>query len=301
MSLFNIQRQDLSKVLLKDKYGANPFSILRADTGEWIKRKRYWESILKDRENNIRDTVAKGNTPYINNFESLDFKGAKSPGAGMISTFDPFLCELMIKWFSQEGDTILDPFAGGIVRGGVASFLNRAYIGIDISAKQIEHNESRWSEISQKYTIKYAPSYKLCDSNEYLDNVMGAFSVDMVLTCPPYYNLERYTDMPEDLSNSKSYNAFINSYKEILCKCAQLLKSGGYMVLVVEEIRDKDGNMYGFVPDTVKVCQNAGLKYYNELILMNPIASLGIRSTKYFEASRKVGRHHQNVLVFKKH
>ena len=36
------------------------------------------------------------------------------------------------------------------------------------------------------------------------------------------------------------------------------------------------------------------------MILENRIMSLGVRCPKYFEQSRKVGRHHQNVLVFYK-
>ena len=301
MALFTIEKQQIPAILLKDRFGTNPFSVLRADTADWIKQKRQWEYILQDRKNNVRDTVAKGNTPYINNFEKEDFKGAKSPNAGMISTFDPFLCELMVKWFSEEGDLIVDPFAGGVVRGAVSCILKRAYIGIDISEKQVEHNRKQWQDIKGRYDIskELDPTYYIGDSKECMPELMTG-SVDMILTCPPYYNLERYTDKQADLSNMGSYAEFYSLYKYILEECARALKPGGYAVIVVEEIRDKDGSFYGFVPDTIRACMNAGLQYYNEMILVNPIAILGIRSTKYFVASRKVGRHHQNVLVFKK-
>ena len=296
--LFEVKKQQIPSTLLKDKYGANPFSILRADTIEWIKHKRQWEYILRDRENNYRDAV-KSNTPYINNFEKEDFKGAKSPNAGMISTFDPFLCELMVKWFSNEGDLVLDPFAGGIVRGGVSTILGRKYIGIDISSEQVYHNRKQWHDICGRYNIEGEPAYHIGDSNDLLYEMMEG-SADLVLTCPPYYNLERYTNEKDDLSNMPSYNDFKVAYTDIIKKCAFALKPNGYLIYVVEEIRDKDGNFYGLVPDTITAARSAKLNYYNEMILVNPIASLGIRSTKYFEASRKVGRHHQNVLVFKK-
>lgn len=284
---------------LKEKYTINPFSIFRADTGEWMKHKREWESILQDKANNVRDIGVRNNTPYINNFEKEDFKGAKSPNAGMISTFDPFLCEILIKWFSVENDIILDPFAGGIVRGAVASILNRNYIGIDINVKQIQHNEEQWKNLSEKYSVNKSPQYILGDAEEML-NIVNVNACDLVLSCPPYYNLERYTKETEDLSNKSSYADFIDKYRQILKDCADKLKTDGFMVLVVEEIRDNNGMFYGFVPDTIKICQEIGLNYYNECILMNPIASLGIRCTKYFEKSRKIGRHHQNILIFKK-
>lgn len=48
------------------------------------------------------------------------------------STFDPALCELLYLWFSKEGDAVIDPFAGGSVRGIVACELKRNYVGVDI-------------------------------------------------------------------------------------------------------------------------------------------------------------------------
>lgn len=65
-------------------------------------------------------------------------------------------------------------------------------------------------------------------------------------------------------------------------------------------MRDKRGNYYGFVPDTVAAFQAAGLGYYNEGILVTVAGSLPIRAGKQFETSRKLGKTHQNVLVFLK-
>ena len=43
-----------------------------------------------------------------------------------------------------------------------------------------------------------------------------------------------------------------------------------------------------------------GLKLYNEIILVNTISSLAIRVGRQFNSGRKIGKHHQNVLVFYK-
>ena len=48
------------------------------------------------------------------------------------SIFDPVLCEIAYRWFSPEHGTVLDPFAGGSVRGIVASKLKRQYIGHEL-------------------------------------------------------------------------------------------------------------------------------------------------------------------------
>lgn len=70
---------------------------------------------------------------------------------------------------------------------------------------------------------------------------------------------------------------------------------------MVSDIRDKNtGEYYGFVADTIKILQSIGLKYYNEIILYNDTGNLAITSGNYLDRARKVGRQHQNVLVFYK-
>ena len=56
------------------------------------------------------------------------------------SIFDPVLCEIAYRWFCPPGGTVLDPFAGGSVRGIVASRLGRRYVGIELRAEQVAAN-----------------------------------------------------------------------------------------------------------------------------------------------------------------
>lgn len=42
----------------------------------------------------------------------------------------------------------------------------------------------------------------------------------------------------------------------------------------------------------------SGAGYYNEAVLVTPAGSLPIRAGRQFEASRKLGKTHQNVLVY---
>ncbi|NBR49789.1 hypothetical protein EBU02_13290, partial [bacterium] len=57
---------------------------------------------------------------------------------------------------------------------------------------------------------------------------------------------------------------------------------------------------YNFVGDTVEAFRAAGLHYYNEAILVTSSGSVAMRAGRQFAASRKLGKTHQNVLVFKK-
>lgn len=256
-----------------------------------------WETIIKNRANNIRNEIAKSNTPYINKFDYDEgYKGLERNGA--ISTFDPFLCEILVRWFSRPNDHILDPFAGGHVRGVVSSILGRAYTGFDINAQQVLANAENLKLLLDNYTVEDMKDIRWCTADSF--SVDFGNNYNMVLTCPPYYNLEVYSDNPSDISTCATYDDFMVKYKHIIKKCYDALVDNSFCCIVVAEIRKTDGTMYGFVPDTIRACTDAGFHYYNEIILENRIDSLGVRCPKYFEQSRKVGRHHQNVLVFYK-
>ena len=76
-----------------------------------------------------------------------EFLAKGSQVATGTSIFDPVLAELAYTWFSPVGGTIIDPFAGGSVRGIVASKTGRDYIGVDLRPEQVEANERQAEDI----------------------------------------------------------------------------------------------------------------------------------------------------------
>ena len=212
------------------------------------------------------------------------------------SIFDPVLTELAYRWFSPEGGVILDPYAGGSVRGIVASKLNRQYIGHELRAEQVEANRIQADGICSDDT--HPPTWIHGDSRS-IDRTCADVQADLIFSCPPYADLEVYSDDPKDLS-TLPYAEFLASYKEIISKTSALLKPDRFACFVVGDVRDKKGNYYNFVGDTVQAFLDAGLYYYNEAILVTAVGSLPIRVGKQFSASRKLGKTHQNVLVFVK-
>lgn len=300
MPLFEQPAQKLPSNLLKDKFGYPPFSILDTTAVEWQKRKKEWEAILPNSLEG-RDPTYKALPTDI--YGSHGIEGKAKP----VSEFDPFLCELMYRWFSKDGDMILDPFAGGSVRGCVAGVLNRPYTGVDLSPEQVCVNEEHLDALNAKYQdVPAEPEWVCADAEQWTYLAEGVMLYDMVFTCPPYYNLEKYTDNPNDLSNMPSYDDFLDKYTNILCNSVKLLKEDSFFVIVVSEVRGdrhkpETTGYYGLVPDTIKILKDkCSLHYYNELILATSLGSLPVRVSKQFEASRKIGRRHQNILVFYK-
>jgi hypothetical protein len=208
------------------------------------------------------------------------------------SIFDPVLCELAYTWFTAPGGHVLDPFAGGSVRGIVASYLGRDYTGIDLRSEQIEANEQQAAAI----VLGRSPRWIVGNS---LDAI-PAEDFDFIFTCPPYYDLEVYSDDPEDLSNKEDYAGFLADYRNIIAQAVARLRDDRFACVVVGDVRDKKGMYRNFVADTIAAFRDTGMALYNEAILVTAVGSLSIRVGKQFSSGRKLGKTHQNVLVFVK-
>lgn len=270
-----------TKPLLRDKFIEPPFSILNAASGSWQKRKRLWKKI------GIQSEL--GRTAKTFNMEGCDFAANQSD----VSIFDPALCEVLYKWFCPDAGLILDPFAGGSVRGIVAAYLGYKYLGIDIRSEQVKHNEIQAQAILDNHDDA---SWITGDSKEVLSEIEQVF--DFVFSCPPYHNLEVYSDLNGDISNM-SYNDFLSSYKSIINQSCSKLKKGGFACFVVGEIRDKKGNYVGFVPDTIRAFQDAGMHFYNECIYAQALNTAAARANGNMK-NKKLVKVHQNVLIFRK-
>lgn len=271
-------------VLLKDKFVEPPFTVLNAYSDRWLKRKRKWKEL------GIQSEIGRDAKVYSN---ELAIKCGRENLQSEISIFDPSLCEVLYRWFVSDGGSILDPFAGGSVRGIVANYLGYKYTGIDIRPEQIASNIEQAERILGKDNL---PIWHVGDSNIVLDNIHGDF--DFVFSCPPYADLEVYSDLEGDISNM-NYDDFMVAYTSIIHKACKLLKKDSYACFVVGEVRDKKGNYIGFVPDTIKAFKEAGMAYYNEAILCTPLGSAMLRANTCMK-NKKLCKVHQNILVFKK-
>jgi hypothetical protein len=212
------------------------------------------------------------------------------------SIFDPVLCELAYRWFTAPGYTVLDPFAGGSVRGIVAGLLERRYLGIDLRDEQVLANREQAQTILPG--SPWAPRWKTGDSCEALDS-LPPNSVDFVWSCPPYADLEVYSDDPKDLSTME-YGDFLAAHQTIILRACRALKNDRFAAWVISDVRDKKGYYRGLGAATVAAFKEAGLHHYNEGIILDPVGSAAVRAARIFNGGRKLTRMHQYMHVFVK-
>lgn len=263
-----------------------PFSVFDAKQGYWQQRKKEWLGYLE-----VTGGEGRGDNLISGGMEKL---GAMAGGLTGTSIFDPVLTEAMYAWYSPEGGTIIDPFSGGVTRGAVASILDRNYIGADVSSQQIAANRAALKHLKEEKA-----KYHEVSGEKLYSHLPG--QADLLFTCPPYYDLEIYDkNNPEDISAAKTYKEFLAKYEAILAPSYTHIKDGGYAIIVIGNVRDKDGNLLNLVGDTISIMQRAGYTFYNECILATAIGTAPVRASAHFSKNKKVVKTHQNVLFFTK-
>ncbi len=196
----------------------------------------------------------------------------------------PVVERILLRYGGEPGGMVLDAFAGGPPRSVVSTFMGFNYVGYDIRQQQIRENEQKLSELGLG-----GATFKLGDGR-YLEGTKGPF--DSALTCPPYHDLEKYSDDPNDLSNMRSYGEFNAG----MMFCAQahrkLMKPGAFVCIVVGPFRDKKtGELIDLPAHTVQNFREAGFIYWQQIVLSKNFGSAAKRSTNAWKGHKLVPIH----------
>lgn len=300
---------------LNDRFVVPPFSILDTRKGYWQTRKKAWREIIGDFGESRNDTLITspeikykdlyqktrqhreelGMTfkEYLEKYVPDDVKEreAKKILSQGVSLLDPVMAELVCRWFGIESCKTFDCFAGDSVFGYVSAHLGNEFIGIELRPEQAKLNNERVEEMSARY---------ICDDGQNVAKHIEPESQDLLFSCPPYFDLEVYSDLPNDASNQGSYEDFVAILRNAFTAAIGCLKENRFAVIVVGDVRDKStGFYYDFCGDIKKIFKDNGVSLYNEIILIETGASTALRASRYME-SRKVAKMHQSVLVFYK-
>lgn len=303
---------------LNDRFIVPPFSILDTRKGYWQERKKMWREQIGDmgdsrndklitspeikykdlyqRTRKHREELGISFKEYIDKYisaEVLEHEASKVLSKG-VSLFDPVLSETMCKWFTPYGGAkIFDCFAGDTYKGLVFAMCGFSFRGIELRQEQVDIN-NRVLE-GRGLDIEY-----ICDDGRNVAQHFDPESQDMLFSCPPYYDLEVYSEDERDASNQGTYEEFIAILDKAFKAALTCLKPNRFAVVVVGDVRDKKtGFYYGFADDVKRIFKEGGASLYNEIILVETGASTALRASRYMD-SRKVGKMHQNVLVFYK-
>lgn len=210
------------------------------------------------------------------------------------SVFPPAASWFLVKYWSREGEVVFDPFGNRANIGLVANWLGRRVIVNDIAPSYVAMMEAagqRRERPDLDWTVLNQDAADLTDQAD--------ASVDLVLTGPPYHNIERYEKVPGQASSFRTYRQFLDWYGRVARELLRVVKPGRFAALKVGNWR-KGRRMVMFTPDTLRVFTEAGWAIHDELICVEaaPMA-LGYQWDEKIKA-RYVHKAHQTVLVFKR-
>lgn len=217
------------------------------------------------------------------------------------------LVDEFVKFFTKTNDVVFDPFLGVGSTIVSAERLGRRGIGIELNKEFANVAASRCTENA---------NIIIGDSRKELRNIKKD-SVDFVMTSPPYWDIlskkrgnsdsqhgDRlkkglqltYSDLSNDLSNITNYDEFLNELSLIFNKVHRVLKVNKYMVVVIQNFRNTDGNYMTLAWDLTKKLGKKW-KFVGEKIWIQEDKKLGIWG---FPSTFVPNIHHHYCLIFRK-
>lgn len=297
--LFEELSQGLHSSTLGERFLLPPFTILNAREGWWQDRKRAWLE-LGIRPAAGRDDMRSTSLRVDPNDPKYDYIAGRGDSEGG-SSFDPVLAELVCRWFCQPGGLVIDPFAGESSKGIVTAATGRRYVGVELRQGQVDANRAQWKKVAPQLPDAKEPLWVQGDGRR-TDILTVTYGLaDLVFTSPPYYDIEVYSGDAADGSAMGTYEEFMQLYRDVFTSAVKCLGDNRFLVVKVGDIRNKKTGAYrGFVAHNINVFQELGLHLYNDAVLLTPMGSLPVKASRAFAAGRKLGKAHQNVLIFYK-
>ena len=251
-----------------DQFGWNPQSVITP---------------TKSSKNNWDDA-------YLTAYEEKRGVCPRLPNGLMMSEFHAGLCENIVHYWSMVGDTIVDPFAGRLTRAFVSQTLGRNYYGYDVSPETVKRVRHELDRHELGATIYEEDGCEMKSTpNE---------SANLVLTCPPYADIERYESAEGQLSDIRKYDEFCERIQVCGDNIERVLKPGGFAVWVCGDFR-KDGEYKSFHSDTINMFKKSGLKLHDIIVMRNNTIFAALQAGKC-ASKRYTAKVHEFILVFRK-
>lgn len=169
--------------------------------------------------------------------------------------WSPYIPRNILLRYSQEGDLVLDQFAGGGTTLVEAKLLNRNIIGVDVNDIALERckvkTDFELEEAKGKVYIRKGDARNL----EFVPNE----SIDLICTHPPYANIIEYSeDVEEDLSRLK-VKEFLVEMEKVAKESYRVLKKGKFCAILMGDTRQK-GHVIPMSFGVMKIFEAVGFK-----------------------------------------
>jgi len=218
------------------------------------------------------------------------------------SIYNPTQAVWILKYYTNKNDLILDPFMGRGTRSQMSLYLERKYVGYDVCDDTVNLNHvlsERNGFNKEDYTFIKGDGVAMDDYKE------NNNCFDAVFTCPPYYNIEKYSGVDGDISflNDKGFE---DSIGHLFKNLYRLIKPSYYdrnefhpVIITVGSKRIGPGGLLDMDFLFQNKAKKEGFILHDKLITEN-ISSIGAFTFRRNYIKKFVHKTHETTLVFLK-
>jgi DNA modification methylase len=227
--------------------------------------------------------------------------------------FIPQIPNQLIRRFTKKGDVVLDTFLGSGTTLIECKRLNRNGIGIELIpkvagiAKQRVNQESLFD--TNIFTeILIADSTKK-ETRKKVDEILKKHnrkSVQLIIMHPPYHDIIKFSDRPEDLSNTKSIQEFLKLFGDVVFNFIDLLEKNHYLAVVIgDKYENSEWIPLGFYVTEETLKRGKDFLKLKSILIKNIVNNRGKRNQEHLWRYRAlVGGFyifkHEYILLFQK-
>lgn len=178
------------------------------------------------------------------NVDSLWLIGPRAKGGKHTNVyhgnFAPQIPNQMIRRYTDENEIVLELFMGSGTTLYECESLKRNYIGFDINQEIIDFVKEKMSDCEDiKYYIHNCDITKTTAVENHIEadlKQLGKKKLDLIIVHPPYMDVVKFTDNPDDLSSISNLNNFIEKFTLAMKNTLPYLKSKKYFAIVIGDI-----------------------------------------------------------------
>ena len=263
----------------------------------------------------VEDTLAEGSYPE-HNFNVRD---------GALPQSSPIVAERLIRFFSEPGDWVFNPFMERIPHLLVANYLGRNAVGQDLCKSFYEHDVAKVKRrIANNAILDSEHNYIDHEEPTYLRSYLNGLvfdlylgdsrclpwsnnSMDFCINSPPYFSTIYYSDEPEQLGTGEAigggdkptYEEFLKGLQDVYRECYRVLKPGKFMAVLLNDFR-MDKIFRAYHADLIPYMEEIGWHLHDIIIYNLSLHPLQAVFTSQLARDFHMAKQHEYIEIYRK-